>query len=68
MSYVDAYLNRDKDTINIVERINGKRIYKSYPTNYRFYYDDPQGSYKSIYGRALEKFETQTSKVFKKEK
>ena len=68
MSYVDAYLNRDKDTINIVERINGKRVYKSYPTCYRFYYDDPHGAYKSIYGRALEKFETQTSKVFKKEK
>ena len=49
MSYVDAYLNRDKDTINIVERVNGKRVYKSYPTCYRFYYEDKDGPYKSIY-------------------
>ena len=68
MSYVDAYLNRDKDTINIVERVNGKRVYKSYPTCYRFYHDDKDGQYKSIYGRPLSKFETTNSKAFQKEK
>jgi DNA polymerase elongation subunit (family B) len=68
MSYVDAYLNRDKDTINIVERIDGKRVYKSYPTCYRFYYDHKDGPYKSIYGRSLDKFETTSSKAFQKEK
>ena len=40
MSYVDAYLNRDRDQINIVERVNGKRVYKTFPTVYRFYYED----------------------------
>jgi DNA polymerase elongation subunit (family B) len=68
MSYVDAYLNRDKDTINIVERINGKRVYKSYPTCYRFYYEDKDGPYKSIYGRPLDKFEITSSRAFQKEK
>ncbi len=68
MSYVDAYLNRDKDTINIVERVNGKRVYKSYPTCYRFYYEDKDGPYKSIYGRSLDKFEITSSRAFQKEK
>tara|TARA_B100001123_G_scaffold138073_1_gene160404 strand:+ start:6958 stop:9678 length:2721 start_codon:yes stop_codon:yes gene_type:complete len=68
MSYVDAYLNRDKDTINIVERIDGKRVYKSYPTCYRFYHDDKDGTYTSIYGRSLSKFETANSRTFQKEK
>ena len=58
MSYVDAYLNRDRDQINIVERIDGKRVYKTFPTTYRFYHEDKDGDYTSIYGRALSKFET----------
>ena len=36
MSYVDAYLNRDRDQINIVERINGERVYKTFPTTNLF--------------------------------
>ena len=68
MSYVDAYLNRDKDQINIVERIDGKRVYKTFPTTYRFYYEDKDGDFKSIYGRPLSKFETTNNKLFQKEK
>ena len=68
MSYVDAYLNRDRDQINIVERINGERVYKTFPTTYRFYYEDKDGDHTSIYGRSLSKFETTNSKSFQKEK
>ena len=68
MSYVDAYLNRDKDQINIVERIDGERVYKTFPTTYRFYYEDKDGDYTSIYGRTLSKFETNNNKSFQKEK
>ena len=28
MSYVDAYLNRDRDQINIVERVDGQPVFK----------------------------------------
>ena len=49
MSYVDAFLEREKDRINVVERINGQRHYKTYSTRYAFYYPDPAGKYKSIY-------------------
>ncbi len=68
MSYVDAYLNRDRDQINIVERIDGKRIYKTFPTTYRFYYEDNDGEYTSIHDRPLSKFETLNNKAFQKEK
>ena len=40
MSYIDAFLERDKDRINVVERVDGKRFYKTYPTRYMFYYND----------------------------
>ena len=68
MSYVDAYLNRDRDQINIVERVDGKRIYKTFPTTYRFYHEDKDGEYTSIHGRPLSKFETTNNKSFQKEK
>ena len=58
MSYIDAFLERDKDRINVVERKNGERHFKTYPTRYIFYYPDPAGEYKSIYGNRLSRFST----------
>ena len=58
MSYIDAFLERDKDRINVVERVEGKRFYKTYPTRYMFYYHDSSGEYKSIYGNRLSRFAT----------
>ena len=63
MSYVDAYLNRDRDQINIVERIDGKRVYKTFPTTYRFYHEDKDGD--TLSWQTLSKFET-TKTVKKK--
>ena len=34
MSYVDAFHNRDTDTIHVVERVDGKREFKEYPGKY----------------------------------
>ena len=68
MSYVDAFLEREKDRINVVERKNGERIYKTYPTKYTFYYHDPVGKHKSIYGQPVSKFSTKSIKEFDKEK
>ena len=31
MSYVDAFYNRDKDIVQVVERVNGKRVYNDFP-------------------------------------
>ena len=67
MSYVDAYIDRERDRIHVVERINGKREYREYPANYVFYYDDPRGKHKTIYDTPVSRFSTRNRKEFQKE-
>ena len=67
MSYVDALFDRDKDRIHIVERVDGKRVYRDYPANYLFYYDDPRGKYRTIYDTPVSRFSTKSGKEFHKE-
>jgi len=67
MSYIDALFNRSKDIIHVVERVEGKRVYKEYPTNYVFYYDDPKGKYTTVYGTSVSRVSTNNSKEFHKE-
>ena len=51
MPYVDAIFDREYDMIRVVERDdNGKRKFVDYPVKYTFYYEDPKGKYKSIFG------------------
>lgn len=53
----------------MVERTaDGKRHFTQYPARYLFYYPDPKGKYKSIYGDKLSKFQTTSGKAFAKEK
>ena len=69
MSYVDAIHSRDEDRIYVVERdTNGKRQYKEFPTNYVFYYADPKGKQRSIYGDPVSRFSTRKRTEFEKEK
>jgi len=67
LSYVDALFERDKDRIHVVERIDGQRVYKEYPANYTFYYDDPRGKFRTIYGTPVSRFSTRNSKEYHKE-
>jgi len=67
MSYVDALYDRAHDRIHVVERINGERIYREYPANYVFYYDDPRGKFQSIYGTPVARFSSKNNKEFRKE-
>ena len=67
MSYVDALFERDKDRIHVVERVDGQRVYKEYPANYTFYYDDPRGKFRTIYGTPVSRFSTRNSKEYHKE-
>ena len=67
MSYVDALFERAKDRIHVVERVNGERVYREYPANYVFYYDDPRGKHRTIYGTPVTRFHSRTSKEFQKE-
>ena len=68
MSYVDAFFERDKDAIHVVERVNEKRIFRTYPTKYAFFYPDVKGKYRSIYGKPLSRVSTTSGKAFQKER
>jgi len=68
MSYVDANWDRDKDIVRVVERDSKKgRLYQTYPARYFFYYPDPKGKYRSIYGESLSKVNAKSHKEFVKE-
>jgi len=67
MSYVDALFDREHDRIHVVERQDGQRLYKEYPANYVFYYDDPRGKFSSIYGTPVSRFSSRNNKEFRKE-
>jgi len=67
LSYVDAFFDRDSDIIRVVERRDGKRHYHEYPAKYTFYYKDPKGKYKSVYGDPLSRVLCKNTKDFRKE-
>jgi DNA polymerase elongation subunit (family B) len=67
LSYIDALFDREHDRIHTVERRNGERVYKEYPASYIFYYDDPRGKFRSIYGTPVSRFSTRNNKEFRKE-
>jgi DNA polymerase elongation subunit (family B) len=67
MSYLDALFDREHDRIHVVERRDGERRYQEYPANYVFYYDDPRGKFRSIYGTPVSRFSTRNNKEFRKE-
>ena len=67
MSYIDALFDRDKDRIHVVERVDGERVYREYPANYVFYYDDPRGKFRTIYDTPVSRFSTRNGKEFHKE-
>ena len=67
MSYIDALYDRNADRIHIVERVNGERVYKEYPANYIFYYDDPRGKYRTVYGTPVSRFSSRSNKEYQKE-
>jgi DNA polymerase elongation subunit (family B) len=67
MSYIDALFDRAKDRIHVVERVNGERVYREYPANYIFYYEDPRGKFRTIYDTPVSQFSTRNGKEFQKE-
>jgi len=67
MSYVDSLYDREHDRIHVVERRDSSRVYREYPANYIFYYDDARGKFKSIYGTPVSRFSTRNNKEFRKE-
>jgi DNA polymerase elongation subunit (family B) len=68
MSFVDAYYDRDDDTIRVVERDDkGQRHFKDYPARHIFYYNDPKGKFQSIKGEPLSRVSSKNVKEHRKE-
>jgi DNA polymerase elongation subunit (family B) len=67
MPYIDALFDREHDRIHVVERVSGQRVYKEFPAEYRFYYDDLRGKFQSIFGTPVSRFSTRNNKEFRKE-
>lgn len=67
MTYVDAILEKDKNRIEVVERVNGQRVYSSWPSRYVVYFPSERGRYTSIFGQRMDKFETTRSEEFQRE-
>jgi len=68
MSYVDAFYDRERDTIHVVERDDkGQRHFKEYPARHVFYYPDPKGKYQSIKGEPLTRVTSKNVKEHRKE-
>ena len=67
--YVDAFFDRQRDRIHIVERDkNQVRQYKEHQAKYVMYYDDPAGKFKSIYGNPVSRIQCRSNKDFRREK
>ena len=65
MSYVDAWHDRTRDIVHVSERVNGKRVLVTHKPVYNFYYQDPKGKARSVYGEPLTEVRCANSKDFK---
>jgi len=68
LSYVDSFLDRDRDIIHVVERVNGERQYREYPAKYTMYYPDDRGAFTSIFGDKLDRVVCNSGRRFNTEK
>ena len=66
MSYVDAFYEQGKDIVTVVERVDGERVIKELKPEHNFFYGDPQGKFKSIFGHPVTEVKCQNIKDFKK--
>ena len=68
MTYIDGYVDREKNIVHIVERnAQGARNFVTYPTQYQVYWPQPSGKYVSIFGDRLAQFQTTRYQEFQRE-
>jgi DNA polymerase elongation subunit (family B) len=66
--YVDAFLEREKNQILVVERDHkGKRQFVTHPTKYVAYWPSPKGKVPNIHGELCDRFQTTKLKEFQRE-
>lgn len=64
MSYIDAIHDKARDVIHVVERIDGCRLYETYPIMWEAYYEATGGDYTTIYGTKANKISARTRSKF----
>ena len=62
--YIDALYQKNEGVVKVVERVNGKRIYKDYAPIFDFYVKDPKGRHKSIFGETILHVSANSEKEF----
>lgn len=67
-NFIDAHYDRKNDEVIVWEQQGDKRVTVRYPAPYYFYYEDPNGTYTSIYGKKLSKFEASSKSEFESAK
>lgn len=66
--YVDAFLERERNQILVVERDQeGRRQFRDYQTKYLVYWPSPRGKIPNIHGQLCDKFQTNKLKEFQRE-
>ncbi len=63
--YIDAH--RLNDTIKVVSRIDGQRVFDDYPAPYIFYFEDANGTHRSIFGHPCKRLQCRTGHEFRHE-
>ena len=66
MSYVDAVHDTKNDVVTVIERVDGKRVFTELKPIYNFYYADPYGKKRSIYGEPVTEVKCSSQKDFRK--
>ena len=66
MSYVDAFHDTTKDKILVSERVDGERHIVTLQPEYNFYYADPRGKARSVYGDPITEVRCKSLKDFRK--
>lgn len=66
--FIDAYFDKKKEIIHVVERVNGKRVLKEYQAKYVLYYPDNKGKFLDIAGNKVSRIMLSNAAAFDKEK
>ena len=66
--FIDAYHDKKKEIIHVVERVDGKRVLKEYPAKYVLYYPDKQGKFVNIAGDRVSRVMLGNAAAFDKER
>ncbi len=66
--FVDAYHDKKKEIIHVVERVDGRRVLKEYPAKYVLYYPDNKGKFQDIAGNRVSRVLLSNAAAFDKER